>query len=171
MYLYRVKQYNQILKTFAFLLMLDNIVPLSGNTSAGANMVLQRVDPGFHSVPLLRINSKLYFASGQAVVGIRCMLHVEDSSLLFGIDMASNNAIMEPIVFEEHSYEEIELENAVVYHACVVTLAMKKPLKEDVTVLEDGIIETSDVELKDTFVWLMSTITFYIAMGICIVIV
>ena len=77
---------------------------------------------------------------------------------------------MDPIVFEEHSYEEIELENAVVYHACVVALAMQKPLKEEVTVLEDGIIGTSDVELKDTFVWLMSTITFYIAMGICIVI-
>ena len=66
--------------------MLENIVPLSGNTSAGANMVLQGVDPGFHSVPLHRINSKFDFASGQAVVGIRSMLPVDDSSLLFGID-------------------------------------------------------------------------------------
>jgi hypothetical protein len=31
-------------------------------------------------------------------------------------------------------------------------------------------LETSDVELKDTFVWVMSTITFYIDMGINIVI-
>jgi hypothetical protein len=45
-------------------------------------MVLQGVDPGFHSVPLHCINSKLFFASGQAVVGIRSMLPVEDSSLL-----------------------------------------------------------------------------------------
>jgi hypothetical protein len=67
---------------------------------------------------------------------------------------------MDPIVFEEHSYEENELENSVVYHVYVVTLAMKKPLEEKETLLEDGIIETSDVELKDTFVWLMSTITF-----------
>jgi hypothetical protein len=66
--------------------MLENIVPVSGNTSAGANMVLQEVDPGFHSVPLHRINSKLYFVSWQAVVGIRSMLPFEDSSLLFGID-------------------------------------------------------------------------------------
>jgi hypothetical protein len=50
--------------------MLENSVPLSGNTSAGANMVLQGVDPGFHSVPFHRINSKLDFVSGQAVVGI-----------------------------------------------------------------------------------------------------
>jgi hypothetical protein len=34
--------------------MLENIVPLSGNTSAGANMVLLGVDSGFHSVPLHR---------------------------------------------------------------------------------------------------------------------
>ena len=60
--------------------MLENIVPLSENTSAGANMVLQGVEPCFHSVPLHRINSKLDFASGQAIVGIRSMLPVEDSS-------------------------------------------------------------------------------------------
>ena len=66
--------------------MLENIAPLSGNTSTGATMVLQVVDPGFHSVPLHRINSKFDFVSGQAVVGIRYMLPVEDSSLLFGID-------------------------------------------------------------------------------------
>ena len=66
--------------------MLENIVPLSGNTSAGANMVQQVVYPGFHSAPLHRINSKLDFVSGQAVVGIRSMLPAADSSLLFGID-------------------------------------------------------------------------------------
>jgi hypothetical protein len=66
--------------------LLENIVPLSGNTSAAANMVLQGVYPGFHSVPLHRINSKLDFVSGQAVVGIRSMLPAADSSLLSGID-------------------------------------------------------------------------------------
>ena len=64
--------------------MVEHIEPLSVNTSAGANMVLLGVDPGFHSVPLHCINSKLDFVSGQAVVGIRSMLPVEDSSLLFG---------------------------------------------------------------------------------------
>ena len=77
---------------------------------------------------------------------------------------------MDPLVFEEHSNEENELDNTWVYTACAVTLAMKKPLEEEHTLLEDGTIETSDVELKDTFIWLMSTITFCIDMGICIVI-
>jgi hypothetical protein len=66
--------------------MVEHILPLSGTTSAGANIVLLGVDPGFHSVPLHRINSKLDFVSGQAVVGIRYMLPDEDSPLLFGID-------------------------------------------------------------------------------------
>ena len=77
---------------------------------------------------------------------------------------------MDPIIFEEHSYEEHELKNTGVYTVCAVTLAMEKPLEEEYILLEDGTIETSDVELKDTFVWLMSMITFYIDMGICIVI-
>ena len=59
---------------------------------------------------------------------------------------------MDPLVFEEHSYEEHELENTGVYTAHAVTLAMNKPLEEEDTLLEDGTTETSDVELKDTFV-------------------
>jgi hypothetical protein len=39
----------------------------------------------------------------------------------------------------------------VVCHACAVALAMNKPLEEEETLLEDGTIETSDVESKDTF--------------------
>ena len=66
--------------------MLENSLPLSGNTSDGEHVFIQGVDPGFHSVPLHRINSKLDFVSGQAVVGIRYMLPDEDSPLLFGID-------------------------------------------------------------------------------------
>jgi hypothetical protein len=48
--------------------------------------MLLGVDPGYHCVPLHRINSKLDFASGQAAVRIRYMLPDEDSPLLFGID-------------------------------------------------------------------------------------
>ena len=65
--------------------MLEYIGPLSGNTSAGVNMVLQGVDPGFRSLPH-RINLKLYYVSRQAIVRIISMFPVEDSSLLFGID-------------------------------------------------------------------------------------
>ena len=76
---------------------------------------------------------------------------------------------MDPVVSEKASYEENEIENAGIFPACAVTLATKRPLAEEETLLQGGIIETSDVELKDTFVFLMSTITFYIAMAISLV--
>jgi hypothetical protein len=46
---------------------------------------------------------------------------------------------------------ENELENRVVFPTCAVTLTAKMPLAEEETLLQGGIIETSDVELKDTF--------------------
>jgi hypothetical protein len=66
--------------------MLENSLPLSGNTSARANVLLQGVVPGLHSVPLHHIKSD--FVSGQVVIGVRPTLPFDDISLLFGIDMA-----------------------------------------------------------------------------------
>jgi hypothetical protein len=70
--------------------MLENSLPLSGNTSAGAHVLLKGVDPSFHSVPLHHINLKSDCVSGQVVVGARPTLPVEDMSLLFGIDMTGD---------------------------------------------------------------------------------
>ena len=53
-------------------------------------MLLQLVEPGFHGVPFHHINLKSDFVSGQVVVGVRPTPHVEDISLLFGIDMAGD---------------------------------------------------------------------------------
>ena len=89
--------------------MLGNSLPLSRYTSAGVNVLLQGVDPGFHSVPLHHINLKSDFVSGQVVIGVRTTLPVEDISLLFDIDMAGDKASMAPIISEEPSYEENEL--------------------------------------------------------------
>ena len=99
---------------------------------------------------MFHINLKSDFAYGQVVVGVRHTLPVQDISLLFNINVAGGKAIMDPVVSEEVSYEENELENRVVFPACAVTLATKRPLAEEETLLQGGIIETSDVELKDT---------------------
>ena len=88
--------------------MLENSLLLSGNTSARANVLLQGVVPGLHSVPLHHINLKSDFVSGQVVVGVRPTLPVDDISLLFGIDTAGHKVIMAPIISEEPSYEENE---------------------------------------------------------------
>ena len=74
--------------------MLDNIFPLSVITSGGADVLLQGVHPGFHSVPLHpHINLKSNVVSGQVVVGVkstlsnrfgRCQGYNEPSSLREG---------------------------------------------------------------------------------------
>ena len=51
-----------------------------GKTSAGAHVLLQGVDQGFHSVALHHINLKSEFVSGQVVVGVRPTPPVEDIS-------------------------------------------------------------------------------------------
>jgi hypothetical protein len=100
---------------------------------------------------VFHVNLKSEFAYGQVVVGVRPTLPVQDMSSLFGIDVAGGKVIMDPIISEEASYAENELENRVVFPACAVTLATKKPLVEEDTLLQSGIIEASDVELKDTY--------------------
>ena len=89
--------------------MLDNIFPLSVITSAGANVLLQGVHPGFHSVPLHHhINLKSNVVSGQVVDGVRSTLSVQFISFLFGIDLAGGKVIMDPVVYEEASSEKNE---------------------------------------------------------------
>jgi hypothetical protein len=142
--------------------MLDNIFALSVITSGGANVLLQGIQQGFHSVPLHHhINLKSNVVSGQGVVGVRPTFSIQYISLLFAIDLAGAKVIMDPVVSKKASYEENEIENAGNFPACAVTLATKRPLAEEETLLQGGIIETIDVELKDKFVFLMSTINFY----------
>ena len=100
---------------------------------------------------MFHINLKTNFAYGQVIVGVRPTLPVEDISLLFGINVAGGQVILDQMVSVEASYEENKLENRVVFPTCAVTLATKMPLAEEETLLQGGIIETSDVELKDTF--------------------
>ena len=90
--------------------------------------------------------------------------------MLFGIDLVGDKVIMDPIISEEPGYEENELGNTGIFPAGAVALAMEKPLEEGDTLLRDGTIETSDVESKDTFFWLMSKITCCLAMAICLAI-
>ena len=109
--------------------MSDNIFYLSVITSGGANVLLQGVHPGFHSVPLHHhINLKSNAVSGQVVVGVGPTLSIQYISLLFAIDLAGAKVLMDPVVPEKASYEENELENAGVFPACAITLATKRPL-------------------------------------------
>jgi hypothetical protein len=51
-------------------------------------------------------------------------LPVEGVFLLLGSDLAGEMAMMNPIVYDEPSYEDNEIENTEVFSACVVTRDM-----------------------------------------------
>ena len=132
--------------------------------------VVTGIHPGFHSVPLHHIKLKSNFVSGQVVVGVGHTLPMDDISLLFDIDMVGDKVIMAPIISEDPSYEENELKKYSDFCCMFCNLSHEKTLEEEDTLLQAGTIETSDVESKDTLFWLMSTITCYITMVICLVI-
>ena len=88
---------------------------------------------------MFHINLKTDFAYGQVIVGVRPTPPVQDISLLFGINVADGKVILDPIVSEESSYEENELENRVVFPTCAVTLTTKRLLAEEETLLRNFI--------------------------------
>ena len=112
-------------------------------TFIGANVLFQVVDPGFYNDLFHHIILKSALVSEQVVV--------EDISLLFGIDLACDKVVMDQIISEEPSYEEKELKKYRDFSCMCCNFSRKKPLEEEETLLQDGTIETSDVELKDTF--------------------
>jgi hypothetical protein len=63
--------------------MLENSLPLSGNSSAGANVLFQLVKLSFHGVPLHHINLKSDFVSEQVLVGVQPTLPAEDIFVVF----------------------------------------------------------------------------------------
>ena len=57
---------------------------------------------------MFHVNLKSDFAYGQVLVGVRSTLPVHDMSSLFGIDVAGDKVIMDPIISEEACYAENE---------------------------------------------------------------
>jgi hypothetical protein len=72
------------------------------SSSTSANVLLQGVHPGFHSVPLHHINLKSDFVletvNSWSKTCTSCSGYF--FSLLFGIDFAGGKVIMDPIVSE-----------------------------------------------------------------------
>ena len=64
---------------------------------------------------VFHVNLKSDFAYGQVVCGVRPTLPIQNMSSLFGIDVAGGKDIMNPIISEEASHAENELENIVVF--------------------------------------------------------
>ena len=109
-------------------LLLEGILPLSAETSAGASVLIQGVELGFIKVPLHVVELKSDFVCGSVTVGVRPTLPIEGVSLLLGNDLAGDKVIVNPIVSDKLCFEDDcdEHGNADIFPACAVTRAMEK---------------------------------------------
>ena len=76
---------------------------------------------------------------------------MEGISFLLGCELAGDKVLIKPIVSNDPSYDENELENTEAFTVCVVARTMRKICEEEETLFQDGSTGTSEVELKHTF--------------------
>ena len=79
-------------------LLVDNLLPLSEQTSIGASVLIQGVGLDVISVPLHQIFLKSELVSGPVIVGIRPTLPVDGISLIMGNDLAGGRVQPDPQV-------------------------------------------------------------------------
>ena len=87
-------------------LLLEGILPLSAETSAGASVLIQGVELGVIKVPLHFVELKSDFVCGSVTVGVRPTLPIEGVSLLLGNDLAGDKVIVYPIVSDKLCFED-----------------------------------------------------------------
>ena len=124
-------------------LLLESVLPLSEQTSTGANVLIQGVECGYISVPLHKIYIKSDLVSGDVTVGIRPTLPVKGVSFLLGNDLAGDRVIVNPIVLDKPSdfddTEQLQREIPNLFPACAVTRAMSKKLAKESEDIENRV--------------------------------
>ena len=82
-------------------LLLEGVLPLSEETSAGAGEFIQGVEMGFVKVPLHAVNLKSDFVCRSVTVGVGPTLPIEGVSMLMGNDLAGDKVVVNPIVSDK----------------------------------------------------------------------
>ena len=110
-------------------LMLDSVLPLTGNSFTGANVLISGVEMGILEVPLHEVNIKSSLINGNIVIGMRPSLPVEGISLILGNDLAGERVMVDPRVVEkprdDEETEKLAEKFPGIFPASVVTRSMK----------------------------------------------
>ena len=110
-------------------LMLDSVLPLTGNSFTGANVLISGVEMGVLEVPLHEVNIKSSLINGNIVIGMRPSLPVEGISLILGNDLAGERVMVDPRVVEKPRDDEntgrLAEKFPGIFPASVVTRSMK----------------------------------------------
>ena len=87
-------------------LMLDSLLPLTGNSFTGANVLILGVEMGVLEVRLHEVNIKSSLMNGNIVIGMSPSLPVEGISLILGNDLAGERIMVDPRVVEKPRDDE-----------------------------------------------------------------
>ena len=108
-------------------LLLQGVLPLTEQSSAGASVLVQGVELGVLKVPLHKVYLRSNLVSGVVTVGVRPTLPIQGIAFIMGNDLAGGRIDLHPelqVVDEpegtKHT-ESLEKDPTDVYPACVVT--------------------------------------------------
>ena len=110
-------------------LLLEGTLPLSEQTSTGADVLIQGVEVEPISVPLHRVTLQCDLVTGTVTVGIRPSLPVLGVKLILGNDLAGGKVFADPCVTSTPVCQDEANEGVKIYPACAVTRARAKANK------------------------------------------
>ena len=110
-------------------LLLEDTLPFSEESYAGANILIKGVDSSDYTpVPLYNVYLSSNLVSGPVTLCIRTSLPFDGVHLLLGNDLAGDKVVINPVVTENPCFNRfpglIEKEIPGLYPSCAVTLAM-----------------------------------------------
>ncbi|XP_069976068.1 uncharacterized protein [Penaeus vannamei] len=112
-------------------LMLEGMLPLSKESSVGANAILAGIECGQMSVPLHRVHLKCDYIDMDIIVGVVSKFPLEGVSFILANDLAKEKVfcgINNPIVLSAPDLDcsSVQLDESEMYPACAVTRAMRR---------------------------------------------
>ena len=111
-------------------LLVEGVLPLSGQSATGDHVLIHGVELGFIRVPLHKVFLQSDLVSGSVIVGVCPTLPVEGVNLLLGNDLAGDKVMANPCVSSfpgnSENTEKIMEDIPGLFPVCAVTRAMAK---------------------------------------------
>jgi len=132
-------------------LLLQDVLPLTGQSSTGTSVLAQGVELGVLKVPLHKVYLRSNLVSGTVTVGVRPALPMQDIAFILGNDLAGGKVNVNPELQVMDEPKTVEVESKDIYPACVVTrsaAARKVRDKGEVSQSDDARFQT-ELEVTD----------------------
>lgn len=137
--------------------MLDNLLPLSDQSSCKSDLLVWGIKMSVVKAPLHNVHLQSSFLSGQVRVAVRPRLPVKGVSFILGNDLAGGQVYPAPEVVDEpicSSSDSAPCPSLSLFPACVITRAQSRKMGEmvdlsDTFMVSKDLNKVSDVTVKE----------------------